>query len=110
MLIAGSTLLIVPTLILYVVQQLKNQVPFSEYFKMFVAVLCIGVFFLNIGMSVTRSVITSSTKTSFDLLNTNKNTKENNNYLIDKLAKNNVTNLYKLRAKTEHEITQIDAL
>ncbi len=110
MLIAGSTLLIVPTLILYVVQQLKNKVPFSEYFKMFVAVLCIGVFFLNIGTSVTRSVITSSTKTSFDLLNTNFFTNENNILLIDKLTKNGEPNLNKIHSSTTEMVTQIDEM
>lgn len=87
MLITGSLLFLFPTLLLYVIQQFKvYDKKFSEFWKLLFLSVIASLFFLTVGISFTRSSITSFVKMEEATLKSNRILIRNNDFLYGQVT------------------------
>ncbi len=99
MIVFGTLLFICPTLILYAIQQFKEQDRrFSEFWKMMFLSILASVFVLFWGTSVSRDILTSFINIEDASIVVNQNLVSNNAYLLDEIQKKDTTNIALIEA------------
>jgi len=84
MIVFGALLFIIPTLILYVIQQFKEyDRKFGEFWKTVVLGVLVSVFLIFWGLNVSRGILVSFLKVEDATLATNKNLAEYNATILD---------------------------
>ncbi len=83
MIVFGSLIFSLPTMILYIVFQYKeNERKFGEYWRLVVTVVLVSVFLIFWGGNVSKNILYSFLKAEDATLNTNRELKEINSFLI----------------------------
>ncbi len=117
MLVFGTMLFNVPTLILYIIQQFKEyDRRFSEYWRTVVSAVFASAFFIFWGLNVSRSVIFSYLIIEDVSIETNKNLNEYNAFILtqiqqragnNEIASNVSQSIHKQTEETSAYIDQI---
>ncbi|MBI1837041.1 MAG: hypothetical protein HYR91_07220 [Flavobacteriia bacterium] len=90
LLIVGSVLLIFPTLVLYVIQQIKKRNQINEYWKWLFVGVFLSCFFITLGVGYTRNALISFIKSEKAILASNANIKIQNDNMILRINQNKV--------------------
>lgn len=90
MLIFGAFLLICPTMILYIVQQFKeNGRRFGEYWKAIVLMVFVSIFFFAYALNYSRNILDTYVKIEEASIETNSNINSYNTFILEELSKQN---------------------
>ena len=104
MLVFGSLLFIIPTLVLYVIQQFKEyDRKFSEFWRVVTMGILVSAFFMLWGLNVSRNILTSFLKTEDATLETNAKLHDLNKRLLVAINENDSSRALSAIAENVHK-------